>query len=199
MAQKIEIWFEFASTYSYLTVSRAVPLLEAADVPFEWKPFLLGPIFRAKGWDTSPFNLDAAKGAYMWRDVARRAARFGLPFQRPPVFPMHTVLAARIMTAALGEPWCGDFARAVFAAEFARGEDISEERVLIDALSTCTPDPAHWLDLAQQDETKAALRATTDEAARLGLFGAPSFRVGEELFWGDDRLEDAILWAQERR
>ena len=199
MAQKIEIWFEFASTYSYLTVSRAAPLLEAAKVPFAWKPFLLGPIFRAKGWDTSPFNLEAAKGAYMWRDVARRAARFGLPFQRPPIFPMHTVQAARIMTAALGQPWSSDFARAVFAAEFARGEDISDAGVLARALETCTDDPAHWLQQAQQDETKAALRATTDQAAALGLFGAPSFRVGDELFWGDDRLEDAILWAQERR
>mgnify|MGYP001801630239 CR=1 FL=1 len=104
MAQKIEIWFEFASTYSYLTVSRAAPLLEAASVPFAWKPFLLGPIFKAKGWDTSPFNLDKAKGNYMWRDVARRAERFGLPFQRPPIFPMHTVQAARIMTAAQGRP-----------------------------------------------------------------------------------------------
>ena len=199
MAQKIEIWFEFASTYSYLTVSRAAPLLEAASVPFAWKPFLLGPIFKAKGWDTSPFNLDKAKGNYMWRDVARRAERFGLPFQRPPIFPMHTVQAARIMTAALEQPWCGAFAQAVFTAEFARGEDISDPAVLTRALETCKVDPAPWLDAAQSDETKAALRARTDEAAALGLFGAPSFRVGEELFWGDDRLEDALIWAQERR
>ncbi len=199
MTKPIEIWFEFASTYSYLSVSRAEPLCQKAGVPLVWRPFLLGPIFKAKGWDTSPFNLDADKGAYMWRDVARRAARFDLPFQRPALFPMHTVQAARIMTAALDQPWCGDFARAVFAAEFARGEDISEPVVLTHALQTCAVDPAPWLEAAQSDETKATLHARTDEAATLGLFGAPSFRVGEELFWGDDRLEDALIWAQERR
>ncbi|MFN3212930.1 MAG: 2-hydroxychromene-2-carboxylate isomerase [Henriciella sp.] len=196
---KVEIWFEFASTYSYLTVSRAEEAFKQANVSFVWRPFLLGPIFRAKGWETSPFVLDEVKGAYMWRDLARRAERFGLPFKRPPVFPMHTVQATRIMTAALDEPWCGSFAREVFSAEFARGQDISDPDVLADALDACGADPEIWFAHAGTDATKTALRARTDEAARLGIFGAPSFRVGDELFWGDDRLEDAIIWAQERR
>ena len=199
MTKPIEIWFEFASTYSYLTVMRAEPLCQQAGAPLVWRPFLLGPIFKAKGWDTSPFNLDPAKGAYMWRDVARRAARFDLAFQRPPIFPMHTVQAARIMTAALDEPWCGDFARAVFSAEFGRGEDISDPSVLHQALETCGVPPEPWMAAAQTDPVKTALRARTEDAATLGLFGAPSFRVGDELFWGDDRLEDALIWAQERR
>ena len=104
---KLDIWFEFASTYSYLTVARAEPLLQAAGVAFEWRPFLLGPIFRDKGMDTSPFVLDPVKGAYMWRDLARRADRYGLPFTRPAHFPMNGLTAARIMTAARAEPWSG--------------------------------------------------------------------------------------------
>ena len=192
---KLDIWFEFASTYSYLTVSRAEPLLQAAGVTFEWRPFLLGPIFRDKGMDTSPFVLDPAKGAYMWRDLARRADRYGLPFTRPARFPMNGLTAARIMTGARAEPWSGAFARSVFAAQFARGEDISDPAVLEKVLTACGADPAHWLELAQQDATKAALRAATDQARALGIFGAPSFVVGDELFWGDDRLEDAIAWA----
>lgn len=194
----IGVWFEFASTYSYLTVARAENALCEAGVAFEWRHFLLGPIFQSKGLEDSPFNLDPIKGAYMWRDMERRAARRGLPFVRPAVFPMNGLRAARIMTAALREPWCGAFARAVFTAQFGRGEDISTEPVLVEALRSCGADPEHWLALAQSDATKAELRDRTAEAKGLGVFGAPSFTVGDELFWGDDRLEDAIAWATDR-
>ncbi len=191
----VEIWFEFASTYSYLTVSRAEDLLRQANIAFTWKPFLLGPIFRDKGMPTSPFVLDEIKGAYMWRDVERRAGRYGLPFVRPAIFPMHSLKAARIMTAALNEPWCGTFAREIFSAQFARGNDISDPSVLSTALRKCEADPDRWFALAQSDTVKTDLRERTETARRFGMFGAPSFRVGDELFWGDDRFEDAVAWA----
>lgn len=192
---KLEIWFEFASTYSYLTVARAEDMLTKAGIAYMWRPFLLGPIFRERGMETSPFVLDPGKGAYMWRDVARRAALYGLPFQRPDIFPMNGLAAARVMTAALDETWCGAFARAVFEAQFARGADISQPGVLAEALEACGVVAQPWLDRAEQTETKLRLRALTDEARARGLFGAPSFLVGDELFWGDDRLEDAVAWA----
>ena len=192
---KIEIWFEFASTYSYLTVARAENLLRRKNLSFEWKPFLLGPIFRAKGIENSPFVLDPIKGAYMWRDMERRSELFSLPFARPSIFPMNGLHAARIMTAALKEPWCSTFARAVFTAQFGRDEDISKESVLVNALKECGAEPDRWLALAQDDATKAKLRERTEQARQLGIFGAPSFTVNGELFWGDDRLEDAIEWA----
>ena len=191
----VEIWFEFASTYSYLTVSRAEAACKAAGVAYEWKPFLLGPVFQAKGLSTSPFVLDPIKGAYMWRDVERRAARFGLPFQRPDIFPANGLRAARLMTAALDQPWCGDFARAVFQAQFVRGEDISAPETLTAALEACDVAPEPWFERAQSDPVKVALRQRTEDAQAYGLFGAPSFRVHGELFWGDDRLEDAMTWA----
>lgn len=194
---KLEIWFEFASTYSYLTVARAEPLLNAAGVEYLWRPFLLGPIFRDRGMDTSPFVIDPIKGAYMWRDMERRAKRYGLPFVRPTIFPANGLQAARIMTAAVQEPWCGTFARTVFTAQFAEGADISDVRVLKSALEACGVDPVRWIDRAGEDQTKRALRDLTDRARSLGIFGAPSFRVGKELFWGDDRLEDAIVWASD--
>ena len=191
----VEIWFEFAGTYSYLTVSRAEALLRRHDVAFKWRPFLLGPTFRDKGWDTSPFILDPVKGAYMWRDMARRAQMYQLPFVQPDPWPMNPIAAARVMTAALEEPWCGDFARGVFAAQFARGEDISSPRTLERVIEDCGADPQHWLSRAQDEDVKLSLRRFTDEAQSRGIFGAPSFVVGDELFWGDDRLEDAIAWA----
>ncbi|MDX8355229.1 2-hydroxychromene-2-carboxylate isomerase [Cognatiyoonia sp. IB215182] len=193
---KIEVWFEFASTYSYLTVSRVEEVTQRAGVEMEWKPFLLGPIFQAKGWETSPFVLDPVKGDYMWRDMERRAERLGIPFSRPPVFPAHSLLAARVMTAALGEPWRSGFARDVFRAQFASGEDISQEVVLHRILMAYTSNPGQWIELAQSDGVKSELRANTDQAAEIGIFGAPSFRVGNELFWGDDRLGDAVDWLK---
>lgn len=193
---KIEIWIEFASTYSYLTIMRAEKVLSQEGIDFAWRPFLLGPIFRAKGWETSPFVLDPVKGAYMWRDVARRAERLGLPFMRPSIFPANGLNAARIMTAALAEPWCGAFACNVFTAQFERGEDISTELVLAAALEACGTDPSVWLACAQDDTNKLALRTRTERAQDLGIFGAPCFTVGEELFWGDDRMEDAVDWAR---
>jgi 2-hydroxychromene-2-carboxylate isomerase len=192
----LEIWFEFASTYSYLTVSRADMRLRAAGLAYRWRPFLLGPIFRDKGMETSPFVLDPVKGAYMWRDMERRAARHDLPFVRPAVFPVNGLHAARVMCAALEEAWCGAFAREVFAAQFARGEDIAQAAVLRAALASCGVEPETWLERSRREETKARLRALTEDARTLGIFGAPSFIVEGELFWGDDRFEDAIAWAK---
>jgi len=192
---KIEIWIEFASTYSYLTVMRAENILSEKGIDLAWRPFLLGPIFHAKGYESSPFVIDPVKGKYMWRDVARRAAHYGLPFKQPSIFPVNGLKAARIMTAALNEPWCGQFARAVFKAQFERGEDISTEPVLTAALKECGVEPEYWLAKSQSDDTKTALRNRTEEASRLGIFGSPSFVVDQELFWGDDRFEDAIAWA----
>jgi 2-hydroxychromene-2-carboxylate isomerase len=109
---------------------------------------------------------------------------------------MNGLSAARIMTAALDEPWCGDFARLVFAAQFACGTDISDEAVLRRILVECDVAPDEWFAKAQQSSTKSKLREATDQARNLGIFGAPSFLVGGELFWGDDRLQDAIAFAK---
>lgn len=192
----IEIWFEFASTYSYLTVSRTEALLKQQGVDFLWRPFLLGPSFRDKGWDTSPFILDPVKGTHMWRDMERRSQKHNLPFVQPDPWPKNPIKAARVMTAALQEPWCSDFARGVFAAQYANNEDIASEAVLGTVIEQCGADPDHWLARAQEEDVKSELRRLTSEAAEKGIFGAPSFIVGDELFWGDDRLEDAISWAQ---
>lgn len=192
----VEVWFEFASTYSYLTVARAADACAQAGVDLVWRPFLLGPIFQARGMNTSPFVLDPLRGAYMWRDVARRAKRLGLPFERPPIFPMNGLRAARIMTAALDQPWCAAFAQAVFHAQFAQGRDISDEQTLSDALLRAGADSGAWLARANEQPVKEDLRARTALAESYGIFGAPSFRAGGELFWGDDRLEDALDWAK---
>lgn len=190
----MDFYFEFASTYSYLSALRLPSLAEAAGVDVRWRPFLLGPIFAAQGWNTSPFNIYAAKGRYMWRDVERRAARYGLDVIRPDPFPQNGLLAARVAQLALAQPRGIEFCQNVFLAEFGAGQDISDP----DTIKACLASaglPMTLLADAQNDTNKHALRTTTDTAARLGIFGAPSFIVGDELFWGDDRLHDALDWA----
>ena len=192
----VEFWFEFASTYSYLSVMRIERAAEAAGVDIEWKPFLLGPVFLALGWNDSPFNIYPPKGRYMWRDLERLAEKEGLPFLRPSRFPRNGLLAARVALVGVEEGWVAAFARAVMTANFAEDREIGEEAVIVEILATLGLPAAEVIARAQADANKLALRCQTERAAELGLFGAPSFRVGEELFWGNDRLEDALAWAR---
>src|SRR6266446_4976374 len=100
----LDFWFDFASTYSYLAAMRIGPLAEEASVRVRFRPFLLGPIFKAQGWDTSPFNLYPAKGRNMWRDLERSCADLKLPFRRPDPFPQNSLLAARAALVVLDQP-----------------------------------------------------------------------------------------------
>jgi 2-hydroxychromene-2-carboxylate isomerase len=193
----LDFWFDFASTYSYLAAVRIRPLAAQAGVSVRFRPFLLGPIFKAQGWDTSPFNLYPVKGRHMWRDLERLAEDLSVPFRRPDPFPQNSLHAARVAIAGLGRGWGEDFSVAVFRAQFADGRRIDEPATLAAILSGMNVDAKTALDTAQSDANKLALRAQTDEARRLGIFGAPSFTTASgELFWGNDRLEQALVWAK---
>ena len=192
----LDFLFEFASTYSYPAAMRIGALAEAAGVDVRWRPFLLGPIFRAQGWNDSPFNLQAAKGRYMWRDLERMCGRLGLAFRRPDPFPQPSLLAARLAHVGLDEGWGEEFCRAVFAAEFGAGRQIGDEAVMRELLAVLGVAPDAALARARSDEIKERLRAATAEAERLGVFGAPSFVTADgELFWGHDRMAEALAWA----
>jgi len=194
--RRVEVWFDFASTYSYLAVSRVEDFAHRARIETVWRPFLLGPVFQKQGWSGSPFNLYPAKGRYMWRDLERECERAALPFQRPSTFPRNSVRAARLALCAEGEPWCGRFIRAVFEANFALDRDIARPEVLGDILQNLGLPATEWLERAESAEHKPRLRAQTERAEHLGLFGAPSFLVDGELFWGNDRLDEALAWAR---
>jgi 2-hydroxychromene-2-carboxylate isomerase len=169
----------------------------ARGVTVRWRPFLLGPIFKAQGWDNSPFNLYPAKGRYMWRDLERICDALALPFHRPAMFPQNTIPASRVALVGLARGWGEDFCRAVYAAEFGEGRNIGEADAIVSVLTQLGQDAKAVTSEAQNDAVKNDLRAQTDEAARLGIFGAPSFGTGDgELFWGNDRLEAAIEWAK---
>lgn len=195
-APKIEFWYEFASTYSYLAAMRIEAAAAAAGVAVEWKPFLLGPIFHAQGWDNSPFNIYPTKGRYMVRDMERLAAERGLRFALPKPFPQNSLLAARLALVGAEEGWIAPFTRAVFTAEFASGAQIADRSVLASILDGLRLDSQRLLSRTEQPEIKDRLKRQTADAQELGIFGAPSFVCGGELFWGDDRLEQALAWAK---
>ena len=193
----LDFWFEFASTYSYPAAMRISPLAEAAGVAVRWRPFMLGPIFKEQGWTTSPFNLFPAKGRNMWRDLERTCGTIGLPFLRPTTFPQNTLLAARVALVGLAEPWGEDYCRAIYRAEFAEGRTVEDTETIAGVLARLGLDAGAVLDRAQSNENRSQLRAHTEEAQRLGIFGSPSFvTAGGELFWGNDRLEAALNWAR---
>lgn len=197
---KLEFWYDFASTYSYLTAMRIDHVAAGAGVEVVWRPFLLGPIFKAQGWDTSPFNVYPAKGRYMIRDIQRIAGARGLAFVMPPAFPAQSLLAARVALALDAPDWMRNFSRAVFEAQFQRGANIADHRLLVDLIgkSGCRIAPGEILGNAGSDRVKLALKAQTGRAAELGIFGAPTLVTADgELFWGDDRVEQAIRWAQQ--
>jgi 2-hydroxychromene-2-carboxylate isomerase len=196
MAQ-IDFWYEFASTYSYPAAMRIERLAAAEGVAVRWRPFLLGPIFKTYGWNDSPFNIFAAKGRYMWRDLARICEAAALPLKLPPFrFPQNGLTAARLALVGERDGWTPAFTRAVFAANFAEQKDIADDATLRGILDMIGADAEAALAAAAAPETKQALKRQTEEAISRGLFGAPSFTVGEELFWGNDRLEAALAWAK---
>lgn len=195
---RIQFWFDFGSPYSYLSAVRIERLVQAAGMEIEWRPFLLGPIFKQQGWDTSPFNLFPAKGRYMWRDLERTCEAIGLVLRKPSVFPRNGLLAARVACAYADAPWTADFIRATFVANFASDLEISDPVVIEKLLADLGQPAKDILATAQTQESKDRLRGQTEEAMRCGIFGAPTFRVGDELFWGNDHLDEAIRWAVAR-
>jgi 2-hydroxychromene-2-carboxylate isomerase len=193
----LDFWFDFASTYSYPTALRIGGLAGKAGIEVRFRPFLLGPIFKAHGWNTSPFNLYPAKGRHMWRDLERTCDELKRPFRRPEPFPQPSLLAARVALVGLGDVWGKDFCVAVFRAEFADGEPIGEPATMRAILADLKVDPQRTMTAAQSDAIKERLRSQTAEAQRLEIFGAPTFMTADgELFWGNDRLENAIAWAK---
>ena len=193
----IEFWFDFASPYSYLAAERIEALCAKSELSVHWRPFLLGPIFRSFGWETSPFVLQKEKGAHMWIDMERQCRKYGLAWTRPSSFPRGGILASRVALLLERSGRAAPFCRAVMRQNFAQDRDIGDREVVAAALAEIG-ETGQVIEAASRDEIKSALREETDLAKQKGIFGAPSFFVDDEMFWGNDRLEDAIARASEK-
>jgi 2-hydroxychromene-2-carboxylate isomerase len=188
----IDFWFDFASNYSYLSVMRIEEAAALQHIEVRWRPFLLGPIFRALGYHTSPFVEQKEKGAYVWQDMVRECRKYGVPWVQPSVFPRASLLALRVATLGVREPWIGAFCRQTMLRNFAEDRDIEGRDDIADVLTQLGLPAEQILADALTDTNKLALRHATEEAQAKGIFGAPTFFVGDEMFWGNDRLSDAL-------
>jgi len=189
----IDFWFTMGSSYSYLSVMRLLEVERSTGIRFDWRPFHLLVILQEM--KHVPFADKPAKSAYMWRDIERRAVMYGIPASLPAPYPAkQSVMANRVAILGMRQGWGKEFVHAAYRRWLQLGQETGSEPNLSESLRDIGQDPQSVLALANSSETEAALMAATDIARELGIFGSPTFVVGRELFWGDDRLEDAISW-----
>jgi len=194
----IDFWFTMGSTYTYLSVMRLGELEQSSGIRFRWRPFHLLIILQEM--KHVPFADKPAKSAYMWRDIERRAAMYGLPVSLPVPYPAKQSITANLVAiVGMRQGWGIDFVRAAYRRWVQLGQETGSEPNLSESLRDIGQEPQSVLALANAADATAALMAETEIAKRLGIFGSPTFVVGRELFWGDDRLEDAISWYRHGR
>jgi len=187
----IDFWFTMGSTYSYLSVMRLADVERSTGIAFRWRPFHLLLILQEM--KHVPFADKPAKSRYMWRDIERRAALYGLPVKLPAPYPARqSVMANLVALVGMREGWGADFARAAYRRWLVQGEETGSEPNLSSSLRDIGQDAGRVLALANSSAANDRLLRETEAAKDLGIFGSPTFAVGGELFWGDDRLEDAI-------
>jgi 2-hydroxychromene-2-carboxylate isomerase len=191
----LSLWFAYGSTYTYLSVMRVEQLARARGIRVDWRPFNLLNLFRDVGLPEGPFKPYPAKLNYMWRDLERRAALRGLPYRRPEVYPPKNYRTACAGLVAAQERWCAEFTRTAFHLHWVEGILIGTDENLHRSIAEHGHDADRVLHEADSDRIKQDFAEQTEQARALGIFGAPSFVVGKELFWGDDRLEDALDYA----
>lgn len=191
----IDFWYSIGSTYSYLTVMRLPALLRETGADIRWRPFNVREVMIAQ--KNIPFKDKPVKAAYMWRDIGRRAERYGLRPALPAPYPLAGLeLANLVATLGVDGGWAEEYSRATYRRWFDQGQPAGEEPNISDSLRDIGQDPVRVLEEARAESTKKVLASATGEAMALGVFGSPTFVVGGEVFWGDDRLDDALLWAR---
>ncbi|OFZ98521.1 MAG: disulfide bond formation protein DsbA [Betaproteobacteria bacterium RIFCSPLOWO2_02_67_12] len=189
MASQLEFWFDLGSPAAYLAWKRLPKFLARSGANVVYKPMLLGGVFKAQG-NASPVTIPA-KGKWLVGDLARYARRDGVALGYPPGFPINTLA---LMRGAIGLQMrrperFGAYVDAMFDAIFGRARDLRDEKVVAEVLLAAGFDAAEIMALAADPEVKQALIRNTEEAVSRGVFGAPTFFVGDEMFWGQDRME----------
>lgn len=193
LAQPIDFYFFIGSLHTYLAVMRIGEAIDAG-IEVRWRPFNLRAIMVEQN------NVPArnpVKMAYIYRDVARRAKRLGCPFEHKPKYPLDIeLLANRVAVVAAQQGWCREYVTAVYRSWIVEHGSPDNPEALTPILKALGKEPAVVLAAADSSSTRILFDAATDEARALGVFGAPTFVVGKEIFWGSDRFDDAVEWAR---
>jgi 2-hydroxychromene-2-carboxylate isomerase len=194
MTKRLDFFLFLGSTYTYLAVNRAERITAGQGITLRWRPFSARTLMLEQ--NNRPFVGKPVKLAYMWRDLERRAERHGIPFVSIPNYPNDAdELANRVATIAALEGWCPAFAKAAYATWFIENQDPGTTASLGGILQKLDRDPSAVIARANSEEIREKYAAETEVARSLGIFGSPTFVAGTEIFWGDDRLEDAIDWC----
>jgi 2-hydroxychromene-2-carboxylate isomerase len=194
MPRILDFFFFIGSTYTYLSVNRAEEVAASAGIELRWRSFNVLSIMLEQ--DNRPFVGKPVKMRYMWRDVERRAKGYGIPFDSIPNYPVDPErLAGRIAVVGSLEGWCPDYVRATYRDWFLENKAPGEIEHTRAVLTHLGQDPDAVIARADSQEIRNLFDAETEQAKGLGIFGSPTFRYGDEIFWGDDRLEDAVEWV----
>ncbi len=191
----IDFWYSIGSTYSYLSVMRLAEVTRVSGAGFRWRPFNVRQIMVEQ--NNIPFRDKPVKAAYMWRDIERRAKKYGLAPHIPAPYPLPgLVLANQVALLGVEEGWGEAYTKATYRRWFEHGQPAGEDPNLMESIAETGQDPDSVLEKARSERIESLLALATDEAKALGIFGSPTFAVNGEIFWGDDRLDDAVEWAR---
>ncbi|WP_419909747.1 2-hydroxychromene-2-carboxylate isomerase [Hoeflea sp.] len=194
----IQFWFSIGSTYTYLTVTRLPEIEKTTGIAFEWNPISIRAIMLEQ--NNIPFRDKPEKSEHMWRDIERRAQKYGFDANVPAPYPLEQFdLANRVAVYAKGQGWLRDYVTVTYRRWFQDGDAAGSEPNLSETLREIGQDHEQVVTMANSPEIEATYLEMTDRARSRNIFGVPSFTVGEELFWGDDRVEDAISWYRDGR
>lgn len=191
----LDFWFSIGSTYSYLTVLRLQDVARSQGVTFRWRPFDVRHVMIEQ--KNIPFKDKPVKTAYMWRDIERRAEAYGLAPRIPAPYPLaELALANQVAIVGCDEGWVEDYTRATYRRWFENGDPAGEDPNLSASLTGIGQNPERVIALARSKRVTDRLAQETAKAMALGIFGSPTFAVGKEIFWGDDRVDDAVNWSR---
>ena len=194
----IDFWFSIGSTYSYLSVMRLSSFAQESGIDFVWRPFNVRAIMLEQ--NNIPFAHKPVNAAYMWRDIERRAAKYGLSPRLPVPYPIEDLpLANQVALLGMREGWGIAYTIETYRLWFEESQPAGSEPNLARSLERLGLEPRETLARATAPEVVEALADATVTAKGLGVFGSPSFVVDREVFWGDDRMEDAAIWKQSGR
>ena len=193
---KIDFYFSIGSTYTYLSVSRILDVEKKHQVKFNWKPFSVRAIM--KEMNNIPFPKEKMnKVNYMWRDIERRAKGYGFFAKTPVPYPLTEFdLANKLAILGLNESWGIDYVRLTYKRWFQEGKEPATEPNISEICNELKIDKEKVISSANSSDIENQYLKNTESARENKVFGSPSFIVNSEIFWGDDRMEDAITWSK---
>lgn len=196
MATTVQFWFDFASPYAFIASKRVQAIAASNSIQFDWQPFLVGVALRAKTQGISSTQLvTEAEARYRKHDVHRTCETLRLPLRWPSNYPRRSMLAARVAFWARSREWQVPFIDAVFDANFLEDRDIASEECIRSILTDLGVEPTSTIADATDASQKEVFRKHVETGLQSGIFGVPMFSVRDELFWGNDRLDQALAWA----